>query len=135
MRVQGFEADFAMLVSRGLTLRASLAYADGEYTDYPQGPCPLEWQNPNATGGCQPFAPPSSLANQTSNPRGNPATPGAYVLSGLPLAGLSKWVGSLGVDYSLPMGSGTWVFHGDWGLILGQPGDPRLVGLRIRSRF
>ncbi len=55
VRVQGAELDLAARVTRGLTLRASLAYADGEYTDYPAGPCPLEWQNPNATGGCQPL--------------------------------------------------------------------------------
>jgi iron complex outermembrane receptor protein len=196
VRVQGAEADFAARVFRGLTLRASLAYADGEYRDYPQGPCPLEWQNPNATGGCQPFAPPPSLANQTSNPRGNPDIPGAYVLTGLPLAGLSKWVGSLGADFRSPLGAGELLLHADWntrsgynsdttnsiytrlggygvvnasvgyqfkgdweidvfarnlldkdyvtaltiqtgnsGLILGQPGDPRLVGLQIRARL
>jgi iron complex outermembrane recepter protein len=196
VRVQGFEADFATRLTRGLTLRASLAYADGEYRDYPQGPCPLEWQNPNATGSCQPFAPPSSLANQTVNPRGNPDVPGAYVLTGLPLSGLSKWVGSLGLDRSVPAGSSGLLFHADWslrsgyntdttnsiytrlggygvvntsagyqfaggwdinlfvrnvlnknyvtaltiqtgnsGLILGQPSDPRLIGLQIRAKF
>ena len=196
VRVQGFEADLAAKVTRAIEIHASLAYADGKYTDYPLGPCPLEWQNPNATGGCQPFAPPSSLANQTSNPRGNPAVPGAYVLTGLPLSGLSKWVGSLGADYVLPAGTGEFLFHADWnvrsgynsdttnskytwlggygvvnaslgyefgkgwevsvfarnllnknyitaltiqagnsGLILGQPSDPRLIGLRIRARL
>jgi iron complex outermembrane receptor protein len=196
VRVQGAEMDFAARVTTGLTLRASLAYADGEYTDYPLGPCPLEWQNPNAAGSCQPFAPPSSLANQTVNPRGNPDVPGAYVLTGLPLAGLSKWVGTLGLDYGMPMGTGGLLFHADWnlrsgynsdtmnsiytrlagygvvntsvgyqfqggwdinmfvrnilnknyvsaltiqtgnsGLILGQPSEPRLIGLQVRTKF
>jgi len=196
VRVQGAEADFAARVLQGLTLRASLAFADGEYTDNPQGPCPLEWQNPNATGGCQPLSPPPSLANQTSNPRGSPDVPGAYVLTGLPLAGLSKWVGSLGFDYEAPMGPGELWLHSDWslrsgyntdttnsrytrlggygivnltagyrfrngwqldvfarnlldkeyvtaltvqtgnsGLILGQAGDPRLVGVRVSTEF
>jgi iron complex outermembrane receptor protein len=196
VQVKGVEADFAAVLVRGLTLRASLAWSDGEYTDYPEGPCPLEWQNPNATGGCQPLAPPVTLANQTSNPRGNPAVPGAYVLTGLPLAGLSKWAGTFGFDYIVAAGSGEFIAHGDWnlrsgynadttnsrftriggygvvnasigyrfrggweadifarnlldkdyvtaltiqsgnsGLILGQPGDPRLLGLRFRTSF
>ncbi len=98
--VKGAELDFAAVLLPGLTFRASAAYSDGEYTDYPLGPCPLEWQNTNAVGSCQPFAPPVGLANQTSNPRGNPDVPGAYVLTGLPLAGLSKWAGSAGFDYT-----------------------------------
>jgi len=173
-----------------------VAFADGIYTDYPAGPCPLEWQNPNAAGGCQPRVPPATLANQTVNPRGNPSIPGAYVLTGLPLAGLSKWVGSLGFDFAAAAGAGEVIAHGDlalrsgynadttnsrytwlsgygavnasvgyrfrngWeaevfarnlldkdyvtaltiqtgnsGLILGQPGDPRLVGLTVRAKY
>ena len=196
VRVQGVEADFAARVTRSLTLSAAVAYADGEYTDYPLGPCPLEWQNPNAVASCQPFAPPSSLAIKTSNPRGNPDFPGAYVLTGLPLAGLSEWVGSLGADYVIPVRTAELLFHADWsvrsgynsdttssiytwlggygavnasvgykfengweinvfarnlldkdyataltiqtgnsGLILGQPSDPRLIGLQIRARL
>jgi iron complex outermembrane receptor protein len=196
VRVQGVEADFAALVFRGFTLRASFAYADGKYTDYPKGPCPLEWQNPNAAGGCQPLNPPASLAIKTSNPRGNPDVPGAYVLTGLPLAGLSKWAGSVGFDYELPIGNDAFLVHADtsarsgynsdtansiytkiagyavvngsigyrfndnWevdvfarnlfdrnyitaltvqtgnsGLILGQPSDPRMVGVTLRAHF
>ena len=196
VRVQGVEADFAALVFRGFTLRASFAYADGKYTDYPKGPCPLEWQNPNAAGGCQPLNPPASLAIKTSNPRGNPDVPGAYVLTGLPLAGLSRWAGSVGFDYELPIGHDAFLVHADtsarsgynsdtansiytkiagyavvngsigyrfndnWevdvfarnlfdrnyitaltvqtgnsGLILGQPSDPRMVGVTLRAHF
>ena len=196
VRVQGVEGDFAALLFRGFTLRASFAYADGKYTDYPKGPCPLEWQNPNAAGGCQPLNPPASLAIKTSNPRGNPDVPGAYVLTGLPLAGLSKWAGSVGFDYQLPIGHDAFLVHADtsarsgynsdtansiytkiagyavvngsigyrfndnWevdvfarnlfdrnyitaltvqtgnsGLILGQPSDPRLVGVTLRAHF
>ena len=196
VRVQGFEGDFAALLFRGFTFRASFAYASGKYTDYPKGPCPLEWQNPNAAGGCQPLDPPANLAIKTSNPRGNPDVPGAYVLTGLPLAGLSKWAGSLGFDYELPIGNDAFLVHADtsarsdynsdtansiytriagytvvngsigyrfndnWevdvfarnlfdrnyitaltvqtgnsGLILGQPSDPRLVGVTLRAHF
>ena len=196
VQVKGFEADFAAMLAAGLTLRASLAHADGQYTDYPAGPCPLEWQNPNAAGGCQPLAPPPTLANQTMNPRGNPSIPGAYVLTGLPLAGLSKWSGTVGFDYEARAGAGQFYAHGDWavrsgynadttnsrftrlggygvvnaslgyrfgkgweaevfarnlldkdyltaltiqtgnsGLILGQAGDPRLVGFTVRTKF
>jgi iron complex outermembrane recepter protein len=196
VKVKGVEGDFAALLFKGFTLRASFAYADGKYSDYPKGPCPLEWQNPNAAGGCQPLNPPASLAIKTSNPRGNPDTPGAYVLTGLPLAGLSKWVGSIGADYEMPIYTGALLFHvdvnarsdynsdttnsiytriagyaltnasmgyrfndnwevdvfarnlfnrdyitaltiqtGNSGLILGQPSDPRLVGVTLRASF
>ncbi|SEO93122.1 iron complex outermembrane recepter protein [Luteibacter sp. UNC138MFCol5.1] len=196
VRVKGVEGDLAALLFRGFTLRASFAYANGKYTDYPAGPCPLEWQNPNAAGGCQPLNPPASLAIKTSNPRGNPRIPGAYVLTGLPLAGLSRWAGSLGFDYELPVGHGAFLAHADvsarsgynsdtthsvytkiagytvtnasvgyrfndnWevdvfarnlfdrdyitaltvqtgnsGLILGQPSDPRMLGVTLRARF
>jgi len=196
VRVKGVEGDFAARLFRGFTLRASFAYADGEYTDYPKGPCPLEWQNPNAAGGCQPLRSPANLAIKTSNPRGNPDTPGAYVLTGLPLAGLSKWAGTLGFDYEAPVGRNAFLVHvdvssrsgynsdttnsaftkiagytvtnasvgyrfndhwevdvfarnlfdrdyitaltiqtGNSGLILGQPSDPRMVGVTLRASF
>lgn len=195
VQVKGLEADIAAQLFQGFSVRASAAYADGEYTDYPAGPCPLEWQNPNAAGGCQPLTPPASLASQTSNPRGNPTIPGAYVLTGLSLAGLSRWAGAVGFDYVAPLGPGEVVLRGDWnfrshynadttnsrftriggygvvnasvgyrvgyawevavfarnlfdenhvtaltiqtgnsGLILGQTGDPRLVGVTLRLR-
>ncbi len=114
VQVKGVEADFAARVTSGFSLRASVAYSEGKYTDYPAGPCPLEWQNTNATGSCQPLVPPASLAIQTPNPRGNPTIPGAYVITGLPLAGLSKWVGSLGADYVMPMDQSALIFSGDW---------------------
>ena len=196
VQVKGVEADVGAELFQDFNLRASVAYADGKYTDYPAGPCPLEWQNPNAVGGCQPLNPPAGLAIQTSNPRGNPNIPGAYVITGLPLAGLSNWVGTVGFDYTVPVGTGEFVFYGNWqyrsgynsdttnsqftkidgygifnlsaayrfqsgwefsvfarnlfdknyitaltiqtgnsGLILGQAGDPRLVGAMIRVRY
>ena len=60
--MQGVEVDFAALLFEGFTLRAGVAYADGENTDYPAGPCPLEVQTA-ATVACN--------------------------LTGVPLAGLS----------------------------------------------
>ena len=79
VRVQGLEADFTTLLSQGFTLRFSLAYADGKNTDYPAGPCPLEVQTA-ATVACN--------------------------LTGVPLAGLSKLSGSLGLDYRRHVGHG-----------------------------
>jgi iron complex outermembrane receptor protein len=169
VRVQGFEGDFAAQLFAGFTLRASVAYADGKNTQYPAGPCPLEVQTA-ATVACN--------------------------LTGVRLAGLSKWVGSLGFDYLHPLGEGTLVLHmdsisrsaynsdtsasqytvidgynvtnasigfrfpnklemdvfgrnlfdrnyitaltiqtGNSGLILGQPSDPRIVGVTLRARF
>jgi len=169
VRVQGLEGDFAALLFTGFTLRASFAYGDGKNTDYPAGPCPLEVQTA-ATVACN--------------------------LTGVPLAGLSKWVGSLGFDYEHPLGEGTLVIHsdsssrsrynsdtsasqytvingytvtnasigfrfpsgleadvfarnlfdrdyitaltiqtGNSGLILGQPSDPKMVGVTLRAKF
>ena len=86
VRVRGVEADFAALLFTGFTLRASVAYADGENTDYPAGPCPLEVQTA-ATVACD--------------------------LTGVPLAGLSDWVGTLGFDYEIPLGTGDFLIHVD----------------------
>ena len=169
VRVLGLEADFTVLLLEGLTLRASAAYADGENTDYPAGPCPLEVQTA-ATVACN--------------------------LTGVALAGLSRLSGTLGLDYRRAMGRGafvasvntsaregyfsdtsasvyTWieghsVTHmslgyrfgrgfevdvfarnvfdeeyitaltiqtGNSGLILGQPAEPRMVGLTFRADF
>jgi len=168
VQVKGVEADFATLLFTGFTLRASVAYADGENTEYPAGPCPLEVQTA-ATVACD--------------------------LTGKPLAGLSEWVGTLGFDYEVPLGAGTLLVHADsnsrsgyysdtsvsqytwidgynvtcasvgyrlrnWevgvfarnlfdadyitaltiqtgnsGLILGQPSDPRMVGVTVRASF
>lgn len=169
VRVQGAEADFAAVLGPGLTLRASAAYADGRNTDYPAGPCPLEVQT---------------------------AAAAACNLTGVPLAGLSRWSGSLGLDWRRAVGPGDLVLHvevsartgyfsdtsgseytwieghslthasvgyrfangwdvdlfarnlfdqdyltaltiqtGNSGLILGQPGDPRLIGVSARVRY
>jgi iron complex outermembrane recepter protein len=167
--VKGAEMDFTALLFHGLTFRANAAYALGSNTDYPAGPCPLEVQTA-ATVACN--------------------------LTGVRLAGLSRWVGTLGADYVVSAGSGEFVAHADWnartgyysdtsasqytwidgynvtnlsvgyrfpkgwevdvfarnlfasdyitaltiqtgnsGLILGQPGDPRMFGLTVRARF
>jgi iron complex outermembrane recepter protein len=169
VRVQGAEMDFSARLFTGFTMRVSAAYADGKNTDYPEGPCPLEIQTA-ATVACN--------------------------LTGVRLAGLSKWVGTLGLDYQYPVGRGDVLFHvdsmtrsgynsdtsastyteiggynvtnasvgyrfqGGWevdvfarnlfdkdyitaltiqtgnsGLILGQPSDPRAVGVTMRARF
>ncbi|MEO8465001.1 MAG: TonB-dependent receptor [Gammaproteobacteria bacterium] len=79
VRVQGLEADFTTLLSEGFTLRFSLAYADGKNKDYPAGPCPLEVQT---------------------------ATTVACNLTGVPLAGLSKWSEALSLDYRRHVGRG-----------------------------
>jgi iron complex outermembrane receptor protein len=169
VRVRGLEADAAAILFGGLTIRAAIAYADGENTDYPAGPCPLEVQTA-ATVPCS--------------------------VTGTRLAGVSRWSGTLGLDYELPLGDGALRLHSDTsartgynsdaagsrytqiadfsvtnaslgyrfdtgvevalfarnlfdtgyvtaltiqtgnsGLILGQPGDPRLVGMTLRARL
>lgn len=86
VRVRGVEADLAALLFQGFSVRASVAYADGENTDYRAGPCPLELQTA-ATVACD--------------------------LTGVPLAGLSEWAGTLGVDYERPFGAGKFLVHAD----------------------
>ena len=86
VRVQGLEADFTTRVTDGLAVRFGLAYADGENTSYPAGPCPLEVQTA-ATVACN--------------------------LTGVPLPGLSKWSGSLGLNYRRHMGSGDFSIRAD----------------------
>jgi iron complex outermembrane recepter protein len=169
VRVQGIEVDATASLFKGFTARASVAYADGENTDYPNGPCPLEVQTA-ATVACD--------------------------LTGVKLAGLSEWVGTLGLEYQLPLGTGDVLLHvdsmtrsgynsdtsasqytriggynvsnasvgyrfasgwevdvfarnvfdkdyitaltiqtGNSGLILGQPSDPRVVGVTVRTKF
>ena len=86
VKVRGVEADFSTRLDYGFTLRASLAYARGIYTDYPAGPCALEMQS---------------------------ATTTACDLTGLSLPGLSKWVGSLGVDWRASVVGGELLLKAD----------------------
>jgi iron complex outermembrane receptor protein len=169
VRVRGFEADLVARIAEGFTVRASLAYADGQNVKYPQGPCPLERQT-TAIVACD--------------------------LTGAPLAGLSRWATTLGVDYRRTFGAAAITAHvdsiwragyfgdtsasqylwidahnitnasigyqfpngldislfarnlfdteyltaltiqtGNSGLILGQPGDPRLVGISLQATY
>ncbi|MBO9518249.1 MAG: TonB-dependent receptor [Porphyrobacter sp.] len=84
--VKGIEADAIAQIGPNLSLRASLAYSDGRYADYPAGPCPLEQQG-SATAACD--------------------------LTGQKLAGLSPWSASLAADYTIPAGPGEIVLHAD----------------------
>jgi iron complex outermembrane recepter protein len=94
--VKGAEMDFMALVFKGLTFRANAAYALGSNTDYPAGPCPLEVQTA-ATVACD--------------------------LTGVRLAGLSRWVGTLGLDYAVQAGSGEFIAHADWNARTGYYSD------------
>lgn len=98
--VKGFELDATARVARGLQLRASTAYAEGEYADYPAGPCPLEVQT-SATLACN--------------------------LTGQRLAGLPRWSTTIGADYTLPVtSSASLAFHADSSFKSGYNGDPSL---------
>ncbi|WP_231638998.1 TonB-dependent receptor [Sphingomonas profundi] len=98
--VKGIEADATALVARNLTVRGSLAYAHGEYSDYPAGPCPLERQG-TATTACD--------------------------LTGQRLSGLPRWAGTVGLDYALPVTArGAVVLHSDTSVRSGYYGDPSL---------
>jgi iron complex outermembrane receptor protein len=97
--VKGFEADATALVTRALSLRGSVAYADGEYASYPNAPCPIE-RIGSATTVCN--------------------------LSGKPLSSLPKWTVSAGGDYTLPVPAlrGNVILHADSVSRTRQYGDP-----------
>ena len=95
VRSQGFEGDLAWRATPWLSFTGSLAYTDAKYTDYPNGPTPVESLNPTA-----------------ANPGGTPQSD----FNGKPLAGVPKWSASLGGDVSRPLGDGgaEAYLHGDW---------------------
>jgi iron complex outermembrane receptor protein len=96
--VKGIEGDATAQVTRNLSLRASIAYADGKYARYPAGPCPLELQTA-ATTACS--------------------------LTGQRLSGLSRVVATVGGDYNLPVSSsGSLILHADSNFRSGYYGDP-----------
>jgi iron complex outermembrane receptor protein len=101
--VQGLEADAVLRIAPGLVLRGAAAYADGEYADYPAGPCPLERQAAGAA---------------------------ACNLTGQRLSGLSRWSTSLSADWSRPVSlsgrSGEVYVHADSNWRTGYPGEPTL---------
>ncbi len=98
--VQGLEVDAVTAPFAGLQLRASVAFADGRYADYPKGPCPLELQG-TATAACD--------------------------LTGGRLSGLPRWSTTLGGDYALPIGkAGEAFIHADSSWRSSQFGDPTL---------
>jgi iron complex outermembrane receptor protein len=98
--VKGVEVDATALVARGLSTRVGLAYADGTYDRYPQGPCPLERQTA-ATAACD--------------------------LSGQRLASLPRWSITASVDYAHPIGNaGSGFVHVDTNSRSGYNGESSL---------
>ena len=101
--VAGAEVDAVAQVTRGLSLRANVAYAYGKYDAYPAGPCPLELQG-TATTACN--------------------------LSGRPLSGLPKLAATLGLDWVRPLElfgrGGELVAHVDSSFRSGYYGEPSL---------
>ncbi|HEX7742496.1 MAG TPA: TonB-dependent receptor, partial [Sphingobium sp.] len=86
VRVKGIEFDASAAIGSRLTLRASGAYADGEYASYPSGPCPIE-RTGSSTARCD--------------------------LTGNALPGLPKWTGSAGGEYRLPVKAGEMFLRAD----------------------
>jgi len=86
VQVRGAEADLEVRPLTSLTLRTSIAYADGINTSYPSGPCPLEVQT---------------------------ATTVACDLTGARLAGLSKWSATVGAEYRIRAVRSEWAISID----------------------
>ena len=97
--VKGVEADVTALILPGLSARTSAAYSEGEYSDYPAGPCPLEVQTA-ATTQCS--------------------------LTGRRLASLPRFAISAGLDYVRPLADGALTLHVDTASRSGLNGDPSL---------
>jgi iron complex outermembrane receptor protein len=97
--VKGIEADATARLLPGVSVRAGLAYADGEYSDYPSGPCPLEVQTA-ATTRCS--------------------------LTGRRLASLPRVTLTAGADIERPLGAGSVFLHVDTASRSGFNGDPAL---------
>jgi len=97
--VKGIEADVTALLLPGLSVRGSLAYADGRYTRYPAGPCPLEVQTATTTQ--------CSLTKQR-------------------LASLPRFAITAGLDYVRRLGAGEVLLHFDTASRTGYNGDPSL---------
>ncbi|MBY9063600.1 TonB-dependent receptor [Sphingomonas yunnanensis] len=97
--VKGVEAEVTALILPGLSARTSVAYSDGEYSDYPAGPCPLEVQTA-ATTQCS--------------------------LTGRRLASLPRFALTAGLDYVRPLGDGALTLHVDTASRSGYNGDPSL---------
>ena len=97
--VKGIEADVTAILLPGLSARTNVAYSDGEYNDYPAGPCPLELQTA-ATTACS--------------------------LTGRKLASLPPWAITAGIDAARPVGDGAVFLHVDTVSRRGYNGDPSL---------
>lgn len=97
--VKGIEADVTARILPGLSARASVAWSDGKYTNYPAGPCPLEVQTA-ATTRCS--------------------------LTGRRLASLPRFAIAAGLDYRRPVGDGELSIHLDTSSRSGFDGDPSL---------
>ena len=98
--VKGFEIDAIAAPIAGLQLRASVAFADGKYAEYPKGPCPLERQS-SATTACD--------------------------LTGGRLSGLPRWSTTIGADYAVPLfDRGEGFVHADSSWRSSYYGDPTL---------
>ena len=97
--VKGAEIDSAFRIGQHFTAYASLAYADGVYDSYKNGPCPIEAVSA-ATTICD--------------------------LSGKPLSALPRWTRSLGAEFNHALGGGTRMIYvrGDVVSRTGIYGDP-----------
>ncbi|WP_235902635.1 TonB-dependent receptor [Sandarakinorhabdus oryzae] len=98
--VKGVELDAIAAPVSGLQLRASVAFTDGRYADYPKGPCPLELQGSTTT---------------------------ACDLTGGRLSGLPRWSTTIGLDYAHAVGGAGEAFvHADSSWRSSYYGDPTL---------
>lgn len=104
--VEGIEFDASARIGSRFTLRASGAYSEGKYADYPSGPCPIELTG-SATASCN--------------------------LSGKGLPGLPKWSGSIGGEYAAPLPLGK--TKGDFFLRADASAKSRIFGDATDSAY
>ena len=104
--VKGAEFDMTARIGSQFTLRASGAYSDGVYADYPKGPCPIELTG-SATASCD--------------------------LTGKGLPGLPRWSGSIGGEYVAPLALGR--LGGDLFLRADASAKPSIFGDSTDSAY
>ncbi|PSJ36236.1 TonB-dependent receptor [Sphingomonas deserti] len=94
VRVRGLEADFSARPTERLTLYASGAFTDHEYSRFVDAPCPPELSGGTAAG-----------PGQAASPPGTPGgiSPANCDISGQWLPGISRWAFSGGAEFRHPL--------------------------------
>jgi iron complex outermembrane receptor protein len=155
VEVKGVEVDLSATPIDALKLNLSVAYSDGEYVSFANGPCPLE-KIGTATTVCDLSRQPVTLG--TLGGEAYVGVDASYRSDFYSDASVSKYAlikgytvvnGRIGLRSDGPWEVSIWaknlldeeylqftsVQAGNSGLILGNPGDPRTYGLTLKAKY